>query len=332
MTSESAALRRSLREVGITSAAINAVWPEWWSSSAESSPSALAELRYTVARRLGLSPSSLFEGTPRFVWRSEAKFKGLTAVSEGEQSALTSFAVALAKSLTEAAPIGPADLRTVTAERIRSAVQERHRVVKLDDLLAVSWGLGVPVVHLAIFPLDAKRMHAVTAAINGRYAILLARSPRFPAQDAFTVAHELGHLCNGHLGHSGALLDSEDPSRTQPIDSEEASADTFALTVLTGHPQLEVQSDRGAVVTSSTLAAAAVGAGSDGDIDPSILALCFGYSSSKWRQAMGALKILEPDGLDVAAYVNRVAMEYLDLTQLSDDSANHVRAMIGIAE
>ena len=329
MPSESESLRRHLREVGFTAAAIRAVWPDWWSSDAESSPSAVAELRYTVARGLGLAPSSLFEGPPRFVWTDQAKFKGLTAVSEQEQSALTSFAVALAKVLLEATPEVTGDIRHVTARQIRLAIQERHGIVRLDDMLAVSWGMGIPVVHLGVFPLNAKRMHAVTAAVKGRYTILLARSPRYPSQDAFTVAHELGHICSGHLSDIGALLESADPARSAPVDDEELTADRFALEVLTGDPDIEVEASQQRF-SATALAMAARSEGIERRIDPAILALCLGYTSGKWRQAMGALKLLEDGGIDVPSFVNRVALAYLDLTRISDEQQSYLRAVVGI--
>ena len=57
MTLSAGRLRREGDEAGTANAAINAVWPEWWSAEAEASLSATAELTYTVARRLGLSPA-----------------------------------------------------------------------------------------------------------------------------------------------------------------------------------------------------------------------------------------------------------------------------------
>ena len=65
-------LRRELRDAGIANSAIDAVWPQWWNDEAEGSLTATAELTYTVARRLGLAPSSLFAGEPQFLWRDEA--------------------------------------------------------------------------------------------------------------------------------------------------------------------------------------------------------------------------------------------------------------------
>ena len=70
-------LRHELAQAGIANAAINAVWPEWWSAEAKDSLSATTELIYTVARRLGLSPRALFDGSPQFLWHDSTKFKNL---------------------------------------------------------------------------------------------------------------------------------------------------------------------------------------------------------------------------------------------------------------
>ena len=72
MTVESAGdLRLRLRGLGLSDSAVSAAWPRWWSEDAESSASARAELRFGVARRLGLDPHSLLEDrdAPRFLWR-----------------------------------------------------------------------------------------------------------------------------------------------------------------------------------------------------------------------------------------------------------------------
>ena len=86
-------LRSRLRELGLSSAAIEAAWPGWWSDEANSSLSAQAELRFGVARRLGLDPRSLLDDreAPRFMWREEARFKHLSGEGELEQAGITSF-------------------------------------------------------------------------------------------------------------------------------------------------------------------------------------------------------------------------------------------------
>ena len=69
MTEPALVLKRRLQDVGLSGPAINAAWPRWWSEAAEASSSARAELRFSLARKLGLDPSSLLDESaePRFV-------------------------------------------------------------------------------------------------------------------------------------------------------------------------------------------------------------------------------------------------------------------------
>ena len=99
-------LRVELRRAGIANAAVDAAWPQWWSSEAESSSSATAELTFTVARRLGLSPQDLLDGEARFVWRDETKFKRLTASASAEEQAVSSFGCAVARTAVAGAACG----------------------------------------------------------------------------------------------------------------------------------------------------------------------------------------------------------------------------------
>ena len=73
---------RLIQSTGLSQSAVAAAWPEWWSKDAESSPSANVELRFSLARKLGLDPRSLIadEAEPLFVWDDAARFKGFTGV------------------------------------------------------------------------------------------------------------------------------------------------------------------------------------------------------------------------------------------------------------
>src|SRR5258708_31770465 len=103
-TTNALMLRRRLRQVGLSDPAVVAAWPTWWSEDADASPSAVSELRFSIARKLGLDPRSLLDSSdgPKFLWRDEARFKHLTGESESELSAITSFGTALAGILITA--------------------------------------------------------------------------------------------------------------------------------------------------------------------------------------------------------------------------------------
>jgi hypothetical protein len=130
-------LRWSLRSLGLSDTVIEAAWPEWWSEAAEASTSAQSELRFSIARKLGLDPKSLLEDEPQFVWKDEAKFKRLTTETEIERSALASFGISVGRALLSAT--APSSNRIPADPQIfRQTILARRPFVTLDDLITVS--------------------------------------------------------------------------------------------------------------------------------------------------------------------------------------------------
>src|SRR6266498_2563647 len=235
-------LRHELRQAGIANAAIDAVWPQWWSADAAKSMSATVELTYTVARRLGLSPRALFDGSAQFLWRDSTKFKNLGTSTEHEQSILAAFGIAIGKcALTATKRVQFPHLPG--AATLRETILAQGHVVNTPELLNFCWSLGIPVVQLRVFPLTQKRMHAVTVRVQDRYAILLGRESKYYAVVAYLLAHEIAHILLGHLEHNDSLLEIDDPLTSESPDDEEIQADHFALELLTGTDNPQVYSD-----------------------------------------------------------------------------------------
>jgi hypothetical protein len=188
-----AQLRRELRDAGIANAAINAVWPQWWSDDAAQSTSATAELVYTVARRLGLSPRALFDGSTQFLWRDSTKFKNLGTSTSRDQAILSAFGIAIGRCALGATREGPIpDLPDV--HTLRDTILNQGRLVDAVELLTFCWSFGIPVVQLNFFPLQQKRMHAMTVHVDSRYAILLGFGSRYYSRIAYILAHEIAHI------------------------------------------------------------------------------------------------------------------------------------------
>ncbi|NMN99280.1 M48 family metalloprotease [Antrihabitans stalactiti] len=321
-------LRRELTNTGLTRAAIDAVWPEWWSSDAESSTSASAELRYTVARRLGISPRSLFDGPPVFMWRDEAKFKNLGGTTPNEQLVLTSFGVAVGRALISAAPDSAVALPG-SAIGLREAILASAQYIQLSDLLAACWGIGIPVVKTNVLPLRRKRMHAMSIRLGDRYAILIGLNSRFPAQVAFIIAHELGHIAAGHITDTAAILDIDNPLESTERDDEELQADGYALALLTGHDTVDVVADVD-TYNATQVANAAMVAAESTRIDPGTIALCLAYSSGRWRESIGALKIIpgQQSPEDVGIAINSIAARQLQWGSIGFDRADYLRRIL----
>jgi hypothetical protein len=322
-------LRRRLKNVGLSDPAIRAAWPTWWSDAADASPSARAELRFSIARKLGLDPHSLLQADeePRFVWRGAARFKHLTDQGEVERLSLISFGAALASAILNATPEWiPVAGRS--ALDIRNAILVSQRQVRFVDLLSACWSFGIPVVHLRVFPWPQKRMAAMTVQLGSRNAILLAKDSEYPPHIAFYLAHELGHAALKHVKEGSALVDLELPIRDLASDPEELAADKFALELLTGEPSPKIVpfNYRGG---SRSLAAAAINASEGLMIEPGTLALCFGYSSGNWAVANGAMRRIYSTPKAVWREVNGIALRQLDLDRIPEDLRLYVRAVLG---
>ncbi|HQV03494.1 MULTISPECIES: hypothetical protein [unclassified Novosphingobium] len=330
MDAERKKLTEELRRAGISKAAIDAAWPTWWDGALAASPSGRAELRFALARRLGLRSQPLLGERVEFVWNDEARFKHLTAEDEAARAAMTSFGMAIGKSLLQSVAEGPA-MGAIDAARLREALLARRPFADLAGLVSTCWALGIPIIHLRVFPLDAKRMHAMVVHSNGRFAILLGHEARFPAQLAFTLAHELAHIMLGHLVGAPALVDLEDPATAAERDGQELEADGYALTVLTGSsdPTIETSIDD---FNAPTLAQAVRRAAPVYRIDPGTLALCLAYRRQSWPVAMAALNMLYPDIGPLWQEVNGVAARQIGWDALTDDASDYLRSVMGLPD
>lgn len=325
-------LRRQLRELGLSNQAIDAAWPAWWSDEAEGSASARAELWFSVARRLGLDPRSMLdEGAPRFRGLERARFKHLSGEDDVERAGITSYGRAVAVLLLAGVSSDVADITGLSALDLRQALLGSERpYVELRDLLAFAWGVGIPVVHLRIFPWKQKRMAAMTVSVDKRPAILLGKDSSYPAAIAFYLAHEIAHIALGHLVRDDLIVDLEEASLTAGGDDEERTADTYALEVLTGRPQLQVvASAAGAPATARGLAQSALQVAASLRIEPGVIAQLFGYSTGEWEKTNAALRHIYAKALPVWAEVNGYARTQLDLEAIPTDAVDFLNALLG---
>jgi hypothetical protein len=325
-------LKKRLKNVGLSDAAISAAWPDWWSDSASDSASAQTELRFSIARKLGLDPRSLLEDDqePRFIWREEARFKHLSDEGKLELSAITSFGTALGRFLASSIAV-TAPLPTLNAVELRKVILREQPYVRLVDLLSVCWSIGIPVVHLRVFPTLRKRMAAMSVRIDGRYVILMGKDSMYPPHIAFYLAHELGHVLLGHLSKDSAIVDLETTALSTPgEDPDEVSADIFALELLTGLSEPKVLS-KSKSYNANQLAHAVLSASTELRIEPGTLALCFGYSTGQWMKTNAAIKRVYSSPIPVWSEINKVALDHLDLNLIPDDARSYVRAALGEA-
>lgn len=324
--SPSTTLRKELRRSGLSTAVIDAAWPSWWSEDLSQSPSAHAELRFALARKLGLAPKPLLGERVEFVWKDRARFKHLSVETEADQQVLASFAISVGRLLTRGVSAGRG-FKGITATRLRESILKSSTFVELRNLLGACWALGVPVAYLRIFPLAVKAMHAMVIAEGNVGAILLGRDASYPALVAFTLAHEIGHLALGHVRDENALVDLADPAMANDRDLEEEQADEFALTLLTGSskPDITTELER---YDAPTLAGAVLRAGPQYRIEPGTLALCVGHAQRNWPVVMSALGFIYEQPIHVWRAVNGLAQSELSWPAFVEDDKDFLRALL----
>lgn len=319
---------RLAKSTGLSDSAINAAWPEWWSDAADASPSAQAELRFSLARNLGLDPLTVLnEQTPQFIWDDSAKYKSFKGDDERDKPAITAFGKSvtrmLVKSVEETVP-----LKGISAAKLRELILKKNQYVGLVELLATMWGVGVPVLHLRVFPLTAKRMSAMVTSFKDRYAILLAKDSTYPASIAFYLAHEIGHIACGHVDAGSALLDMEEEDVPQEKDPEEIEADRYALELLTGDPDFEIEK-QGEGHNARELAARALELGPQRRVEPGTIALCYGHATGEWGVVQNAMKHIYTNAVPAWEAVNKIAAGQMAWDDLSDENAHFLKAVMG---
>lgn len=326
MTGEADNLRRKLRDAGLTRKWIDAAWPEWWDESAGESASARAELRFALARRLGLSPKALIGERVEFVWRDHTKFKHLSAETEEQQAIIAAFGSSIGRLLIQACPAEPRSA-SVGAGELREAILTGRKFVDLQALIGTCWALGIPVIEPRLFPMSSKLMHAMAIGAEGRHAILLAFNTGYPARLAFMLAHEIGHVALGHMGETGAIVDLDEAGRPGELDEQEIAANHFALELLTGssEPNFTTNLPR---FNSATLGHAVLAAAEQYRIEPGTMALCLGYQHNKWPVATSALKYVYPQTRELWRDINRTAEDQLSWDLIGEDSAIFLRRVL----
>ena len=326
MDPDSSKLMDDLREAGLSKAVIDAAWPAWWSDEVAASPSSRAELRFALARRLGLAPKALLGERVEFVWKDTARFKHLSTQDAHQQNILNSFGVSVGRLVLNATEPGPG-LAGIDAATLRDIILKDRQFVDLTSLLGTCWGLGVPVVHLRVFPLSTKSMHAMVVEADGRHAILIGRDASYPAQIAFTLAHEIGHIAQRHLEGVSALIDVEDPAQAHDLDREEIEADAFGLTILTGSDDPDIRTNLDDF-NAPTLAKAVLEAGARYRIEPGTLALSLAYRRNNWPVAISSLGFVYDGPADIGKAVNSIADRSLDWSGIGADSAEYLRNLM----
>ena len=309
--------------LGLSPELVDASLPDWWTPEEAGSTSARTLVSLLLARRLSLDPQTLLnDNVPvGFLHSGPIKFKHMKLAPGERKDALVAFAQGVSRIVFSAMEAAPPQVVPDDGAALRKMLMGSTRpFVSFGDVLTACWSLGVPVLHLRLFPAKTKGVTAIAVRIGSRHAILVARESGVEAQYMFHVAHELGHIALGHLKGVSAIVDADqnDPDNDHDeliVDDEEAAADRYAQALLTGSTTFAVVRDTlrsaGRAGTAHELVDLAVRSSVDLGIDPGHIVMCFGFSTGDWPMVMAASKLLPAQADLPGSLVNKVLWSQL---------------------
>ncbi len=329
-----------LLEAGLAKELVDASVPDWWAPQERDSSSARTLVALLLARRLSLDPETLLDDNVPigFLHTGPTKFKHMRLAPGERLDALVGFArgvgrivlSTLAPETTRPVPADPAELR-------RAILTSGRPFVSFGDVITVCWSLGIPVLHLRLFPARSKGVTAMAVRLGQRHAILVARETGFEAQYMFHLAHEIGHIALGHLDGTSAIVDADpyDPANSPDElidDDEERAADGYAQALLTGSSNFEVVRDtlRNPAANSGNsreLAELAVVNAAALGVDPGHIVMCFGHSTGDWPLAMAAAKLLPSQREKPGTLVNRVLWQQINPDEADRQAVDFLKAV-----
>ena len=307
------------------------ILPSWWDDEAADDAAGYAEALMLVSRHLGIRIQSLRDSSAAALMSEpslECKFKRARVVSDGDVALAQRLAIQVARLAAGATTIAVQDVPA--AVELRELILESgHPWLGLDALLDHCWRvLGIPVLHISMFPRGARKMDGLSAVIGGRPVIVISKMNTQPAWLLFILAHELGHIALDHVSDGSVLVDERVDKKS--VDAEEQAANEYAGELLCGKPiKRFIAQDRWP--NASELALQAQRLGKQYQIDPGHVVLNYADAMGKSFFPVGnaALRVLN-QSVDAVEMIKRNAAENLDWSALPSDEAEFVTRMTGL--
>lgn len=311
----------------------SAILPDWWDDSLYANESNRLTAHLGVSRFLGMSLRDLAGPLDAFASQQNVRLKRARSADLGEVTGAVAAAMHAARLVASLMAEQLPFTGTRPALDIRQQLLARPECMAPDltHLVDYCWRHGIGVVHLTSLPKESKKIAGLATFVGSRPVIVLCSGRDSPAWLAFHLAHELGHIMCGHVRPGDQPLVDVDIGSVDD-ERQEQEADRYAIQLLTGHPELQLQSARR--LTGLQLAPLASELGRAHRIDPGTVALIYGYSNRLIPVAQAALKVMkaESGGMEILADAFR---RHLAVDDLPDSAHRHLSAVthvLGLAE
>lgn len=327
----------ALGAAGFPKSFVTRLLPDWWDNALFKTSTGAIEFASILKQRLGLDVGFAESGELQVLTPDRrARYKKRAATLESELQVCSSLGVAMGKLAlfcmeqpAQRLPISPLML----AKMVRAGSETND--ISFQALLDFCWSQGIPVLFLKDLPRGSKRITGMALRIDGSPVIVLGYQSNQNAKQLFVLAHELAHVCLGHIDSTGVLIDEGIDAITETIegsgdnqaDTEERQADEFALTLLrNGHFHLPQSAQPPASPAELTMDA--VNLGRDLGIEPGHIILSYAREHDDWlfgHQALGYL----PNQKSAMELIHDRFLKHCLVDRLSDDNRAYLLSMQG---
>lgn len=327
----------ALGAAGFPSAYVKRSLPDWWDNALLKTSAGALQFATILKQRLGVEVRFAPNGEMLVLSGSQrARFKHRAATHESELHVAATIGLALARLAIFSTKTAYQPLPT-TAKSLASDVLSwsGQDTVGFENLLDYCWSRGVPVLFLKELPKTSKRVTGMAVQVDQRPAIVLGLNSPQNARQLFVLAHELAHVCLGHVGDSSVLVDeglaavtdSLEGAHAEITDKEERQADAFALTMLRKGQSASLERS-GRRLSAAELAVVATSAGRARGIDPGHLLLSYASEHDDWINANVALSYL-PNTKTALAVLTEKFLANTDLHRLTEENRDHLLSAQG---
>lgn len=324
----------SFKTLGLSAPQVRALMPDWWDDEAATDEGGLLELQILLARRLNVSLVSLQSQKPQPAFRSTTqRFKTVHPEGSSQLAVAASIGHGLAQLLASSCASTPLQ-PPVDADTLRKDLLKNNEAVTLDALCEWLWTAGIPVVHVTGWPDGLRRPDAMCVRASGRPVVIVVRKETALAKLAYLIAHEAGHIMNGHLScdENAVLVDDtlSVDSQQSFFDQDEKQADAYAMTLL-GGSALFASSKKlvGPDYSEMSLAAAALGEAQKVKLDAGQVILSWARLTEDWKLANLALRFLKTTEI-APVVINDVAKRHMNFEMLPNDGLDHIFKLTGM--
>jgi len=319
-----------LQKSGLDAKFVKGLLPEWWDDSLANTPAGYQQAALILARIFAIKPDTLWsvDSAPVFAIPENRKFKHAVNAEPAKLDVACALAFSAAKLALSGLEAQPFLSDIPAASQLRERLLKEHKWIGLPELVNYCYSTGIPVIYLDKFPVGAKKMHGLAFDCNGRPAIVLTRKNKF-GYLLFDLAHELGHIALGHLSQGGFIVDNVINADDEANDDDERAANRFALELLTGDPEKRIR-PAGRNLRINELAGAALAFAQNHKIDPTHVAMNYGFTTKHWPVANGAVGIIEHGKPTDCEVLKEALFRNLDQDEMKEDDLSALKGLVGL--